>query len=101
MIRNLMQNFVNRRKSERIIEYTKHRLEAVATTCWFVGFCISLAAMLFLEYIVFTHVEVHYLIVSAVSVVCLWYIPYRLGLVLYNEVMELEKDVLINKKEMN
>jgi len=97
----LVKNFFHRRKTDHSAFYTKFKLEATASSCWLIGFCISLVTMSLFTYVLFTHIEIHYLITSALGIVFLLYVPHRMGMVLYNKVMELEGEFLFLRRETN
>jgi hypothetical protein len=97
----LVKDFFHRRKTDHSAFYTKLRLEATASSCWLIGFCLGVVMMSLFAYVLFTHIEVHYLIAAALNIVFLWYIPYRVGMMLYNKVMELEGEFFFLRRETN
>jgi hypothetical protein len=100
-MRLVIHGFLNRRKTDRTAFYTKLKLEATASSCWLIGYCISLVAMFLSVYVLFTHVEVNFWVASALNVIFLLYVPYRVGMVLYNKVMELESEFFFLRRETN
>lgn len=93
-----MLNYKNSTEHIRKIEVIHSKFNYLATNLWFVGFCVGFIMMfmglyLMLSLVKTSNIWIGLFVSSFLGIVCLWVIPYNIGMIMYRRVMELEKEL--------